>query len=170
MEDIKRKLAIIYEQLAERHLHKHIAGTCPLLFVALGLIFGILLQNQFNLSVFIWFLLLMFISILSVICFILNKFPKNNKYICAYLALACFICLGAMRHSDYTEPKLNDIRNYFDNEPVLATIRGHIATEPYISKHTDWKFAQFKPTDPTCSFYMSTKEIEMIHHTIIQKV
>jgi hypothetical protein len=46
MDDIKRKLALIDAQLAGRtHVHRRIIGTAPLLFAAVGLIIGILIQS-----------------------------------------------------------------------------------------------------------------------------
>jgi competence protein ComEC len=47
-----------------------------------------------------------------------------------------------------------------ESDAKLATIRGIIATEPYIQKYSEWKFARFKPTDPTSSFYLKLREIE----------
>jgi len=47
-----------------------------------------------------------------------------------------------------------------ENDAKLATIRGIISTEPYIQKYSEWKFARFKPTDPSSSFYLKLREIE----------
>jgi competence protein ComEC len=52
----------------------------------------------------------------------------------------------------------NSVAN--ENEAKLATIRGTIITESYIQDYSEWKFARFKPTDPSSSFYLKLCEIE----------
>jgi competence protein ComEC len=47
-----------------------------------------------------------------------------------------------------------------ESDAKLATIRGIISTEPYIQNYSEWKFARFKLTDPTSSFYLKLREIE----------
>jgi competence protein ComEC len=160
MDNIQRKLALIDKQLTAAPTHEQIIGTCPLLFVALGLIAGIIFQHYFNLSLFFWFILLTFFTTAAIVLFIFKNKSYKNKFILAYLALACFACLGSIRLTNYVNPKPGDIRNYVSNEPVMATIRGYILTKPYVSKYPDWKFAQFMPTDPGSSFYMKLTEIE----------
>jgi competence protein ComEC len=78
------------------------------------------------------------------------------------MALLCFLCLGAIRLISFHQSKPNDIRNLVDNERKLATIRGVIITEPYIQKNEQWKFAKFKYTDPTSSFYFKMDQIKTI--------
>jgi len=163
MDDIQRKLALIDKQLAGRHIHKQIVSTCPLLFVAVGLIVGILIQNSLDISIYFWLSLLALFMTAAILLFILKKPYEHNQYISAYFAFICFICLGSIRLANYIQPEANDVRNLAINEPTLATIRGQIVTEPYINKYHDWKFAQFMPTDPTCSFYLKVQEVETVN-------
>jgi competence protein ComEC len=160
MDNIQRKLALIDKQLTAAPTHEQIIGTCPLLFVALGLIAGIVFQHYFDLSLFFWFIPLILFTAGAVVLFIFNNKSYKSKYISAYLALACFTCLGSIRLTNYVNPKPGDIRNYASDEPVMATIRGYILTKPYMSKYPDWKFAQFLPTDPGSGFFMKITEIE----------
>ncbi|MHC4500977.1 MAG: hypothetical protein ACYS21_17900, partial [Planctomycetota bacterium] len=119
MDDIQRKLALIDAQLTGRGLHKQIISTAPLLFVAVGLIAGILIQNTSSLSVSIWLILLILFAATTVLFFIgqqssstNNQSPITNyQYPTAYLALACFACLGAIRLISFNQPRANDIRN-----------------------------------------------------------
>jgi len=163
MDDIQRKLALIDQQLAERDFHKRIIGTCPLVFVAVGLIVGILIQSRYDLPALIWLVLLALLTIATVFFFVIGQFSSSTRYVTAYLALGCFVCLGAVRLTSYNQPDDGDIRNLVTDEPKLATIRGSVVTEPYISKYPDWKFARFKPTDPTSSFYLKVNEVKTIH-------
>ncbi|MCH7559072.1 MAG: ComEC/Rec2 family competence protein [Planctomycetes bacterium] len=167
MDDIQRKLALIDRQLAGRNLHKQIISTCPLVFVAVGLIAGILIQHTLDLS--IWFCLISIgvciaATTLLYVVYRMSYVGKEEQltYILAYTALACFVCLGSIRLLSFHQPKPNDIRNFVTDEPKLATIRGLIITEPYINKNRNWKFARFKLTDPSSSFYLKVREVKAI--------
>jgi competence protein ComEC len=154
MDEIQRKLALIDKQLADRNFHERIISTCPLLFIAVGLIAGILIQYKINLPVAIWLILLVFLTTSTVCSFIFRQSSINHKYATAYLALACFACLGGIRLISFHQPRYDDIQKFVLEKPELATISGLIITEPYINTNQNWKFAQFKHTDPTSSFYL----------------
>jgi len=162
MDDIRRKLEIIDRQLAGPNFHERVISTCPLVFAAVGLITGILIQDISGVSVYVWLIFLFIFASAAVFFFVLPRFSSFSRYVTAYLALACFVCLGAIRLTSYSKPAPNDIRNLVVGESKLATIRGYVITEPYISKYPDWEFARFKPGDPTSSFYLKVTEIEAI--------
>jgi len=141
MDDIQRKLALIDRQLAGRNLHKQIVSTCPLVFVAVGCIAGILIQHTLLGSrlLWLWLIVLALLTAATVFFFIIQQYSSNHhsqltthQYATAYLALACFVCLGAIRLISFHQPKANDISNLVADVPKLATIRGLIATEPYV--------------------------------------
>jgi len=169
MDDIQRKLALIDKQLAWSwaNVHKHIISTSPLLFVVIGLIAGILVQSALTISIGFWLVLLILCILAVAVSFFASRKShlvkeKNLPYITAYAALLCFLCLGAIRLITFNQPKPNDIRNLVGSERKLATIRGVIITEPYVQKNQDWKFAIFKPSDPTSGFYLNMKEIKTV--------
>ncbi len=173
MDVIQRKLEVIDKQLAGgKDFHKRIIQTCPLLFVAVGLIVGIVIQNTFDLSVSIWLILLALLTAATVFFFIIQQSSStnyqspitNHQYATAYLALACSACLGAIRLTSFHQPKPNDIRNFVTNERKLATIRGTISTEPYINRNQQWQFAKFQFTDPSSSFYLKLNEVKTTGH------
>ncbi|UCC97599.1 MAG: DNA internalization-related competence protein ComEC/Rec2 [Phycisphaerales bacterium] len=163
MDEIRRKLELIDRQLARRDFHDHIITTCPLVFAAVGLIAGILVQSVFDAPVAIWLILLGLSAAGGVIFFAARPSSAANRRVTAYLALGCFACLGSIRLMDYSRPEPDDIRNHVADERKLATIRGLIVTDPYVSRYPDWKFARFKPTDPSTSFYMKVCEVKAIH-------
>ncbi|MHC4575374.1 MAG: DNA internalization-related competence protein ComEC/Rec2 [Planctomycetota bacterium] len=169
MDDIQRKLALIDAQLTGRaDLHSKIISTTPLLFATVGLIAGILIQTKFSLSLIIWLILLVLLVLTTIISFITQQSSVTNyhlpitnyRYVAAYLALACFICLGAIRLIAFNQPKPNDIRNLVGDKRKLATIRGLILTGPYTNHNRQWEFARFRHTDPTSSFYLKVYEVE----------
>ena len=162
MDDIRRKLNLIDRQLTGPNFHERVISTCPLVFVAIGLMAGILAQEKSGVSVSIWLILLAVSAVATVFFFVMPHFSSYARYVTAYLALACFICLGAIRLSSFHQPEPNDIRNLLADEPKLAAIRGSVVTEPYVSKYPDWEFARFKPSDPTSSFYLKVTEVESV--------
>jgi competence protein ComEC len=113
-------------------------------------------------SGYIWLILLALQAVTTVFFFIMPQFSSVTRYVTAYMALVCFVCLGAIRLVSYSQPESNDIRNLVADEPKLATIRGMIVTEPYVSKYPDWAFARFKTSDPTSSFYLKVTEVESV--------
>ncbi len=167
MDDIQRKLALIDKQLTggPANFHKQIISTAPLLFVAVGLIAGILLQSGFNLSIWLWLIFLALCTIATALIFAIqrkNKLGSNAPVLLSSCALICFVCLGAIRLSSFHQPKLNDIRNFVADERKLATVRGVIVTEPYINRNKDWEFVKFKFTDPASSFYLKIHEVKTV--------
>ena len=162
MDDIRRKLELIDRQLTGPNFHERVISTCPLVFVAVGLIAGIIIQDMSDTPGYIWLILLAVLAAATVFFFVMPQFSSVARYITAYLALACFICLGAIRLISYSQPEVNDIRNLIADEPKLITIRGSIITEPYVSRYHDWEFARFKHSDPTSGFYLKITEVETI--------
>ncbi|MBN2593868.1 MAG: DNA internalization-related competence protein ComEC/Rec2 [Sedimentisphaerales bacterium] len=160
MDNIRRKLELIDRQLTGPNFRERVISTCPLVFVAIGLIAGIIIHDLSGLSVYIWLISLAGLVVATVFFFVMPQFSSFARYITAYLAFACFICLGAIRLISYSQPEVNDIRNLITDEPKLSTIRGSVITEPYISRYPDWEFARFKHSDPTSGFYLKVNEIE----------
>src|SRR4030042_1844263 len=115
MDDIQRKLERIDDQLKGGlgYYHRQIISTAPLLFAAVGLITGILLQDEFNLSIWVWLALIGGCTattiVLNVVC---RDKGERLPYISAYAVLICCICLGAIRLSSYERPASDDIRNF----------------------------------------------------------
>jgi competence protein ComEC len=169
MDEIQRKLALIDKQLAwgPAYIHKQIISTSPLLFVVTGLMVGILVQSAFTISIGFWLVLLILCVLAVVTSYIASRKSyltneKNLPFITAYLALVCFLCLGSIRLITFHQPRPDDIRNLVGSERRLATIRGTIITEPYVQKNQEWKFARFKPSDPSSSFYLKMNEIKTV--------
>jgi competence protein ComEC len=130
MDDIQRKLELIDKQLTGgfAEYHKQIVSTAPLLFAAVGLIAGILIQDAFGLAVWVW---LVFVGVCVATTIILNIVYRGKEeklpYILAYIALVCCTCLGAIRLSSYKQPANNDIRNLISHEfPRINTKKQNV--------------------------------------------
>ena len=146
----------------QKNLHSQIISTSPLVFAAVGLIFGIFLQGLLSLSVWVWLIVLAAVAVVSILAF---AFPKISLRppIFAYAALICFMCLGGIRSISYSTPEVNDIRNFVSGKRKLATIRGLIVTEPRSQYNRDWAFAKFKFTDPPSGFYLKVREVQTVN-------
>ncbi len=161
MDIIQKKLELIDKKLAvsPRYIVQQIIYKAPLVFLAVGLIIGITLQNYLPVPFTVWLIILAISSLFAIAAFALRKSPTST-YIIAYTALLCFICLGAILPAGFHKPKPNDIRNLVSGERTLATIKGIIVTEPYINRYDDWKFSSFKFTDPATSFYLELTDAQ----------
>jgi len=165
MDDIQRKLALIDKQLEGGFVnsYKRIISTSPLLFAAVGLIIGILLQNVFDLPMSTWLVVLAICAASTVFLFaahIKSKFTSYGLLFLSSCALICFACLGGVRLSSFKTAEPDDIRNLIGSERKLATIRGSIITRPYINRNQGWEFARFMHRDPASSFYLKIYEVE----------
>jgi competence protein ComEC len=165
LDNIKQRLAEIDRQFDQcpAYYYKQTVSTAPLVFCAIGLIAGIIIQDHFPSPVWSRWLLLGFcaaILILSLIIYFFRLASETLKfYTLSLLATVLFACLGAIRMASFNSAPPNDIRNLLGSEPNMATVRGVIVTEPYIDG-SDWKFSKFTPTDKSSSFYMELTEAE----------
>jgi competence protein ComEC len=160
MDDIQQKLNLIDRQLSgHTNFHRQIISSTPLLFAAIPLMAGIILQHIFNLPLKIWLILLAVSAISAGFLYFLSKAHHPPVKI-AYAASICFLCLGAIRLISFYQPQPNDIRNFITNQRQPAAVRGTIITDPYINNTDRWQFAKFKYSDPASSFYLKITEIE----------
>ena len=160
MDAIRRQLRLLDEQLDEKaSLHGQFFTRSPLVFPACGLILGIVLQHFLDFSIFG----LMGVLIGCVVCIIIFLHYQQDRarlYIIAYLAALSFACLGAIRLTNYYQPKANDIRNIVGREKTLATIRGSVITEPRFEDRDSWKFGRYMWTKPGTSFYLELDSVK----------
>jgi len=167
LNDIQRRLAEIDRQLdlGLAYYYKQTVSTAPLVFCAIGLIAGIIIQDHLSMPVLEHWLpgLCAATIILSLIIYFFWLASETLKsYTLPLLTFVLFTCLGAIRLASFNSAPPNDIRNLVSNEPNepnLATIRGVIVTEPYIDGN-DWKFSKFTFTDRSSSFYLELTEAE----------
>ena len=161
MDNIRQRLAEIDRQLDRNpaYYHRQAISTAPLAFCAVGMMAGIIIQNEAGHLIWIW-LVAIGLCVAAVITLLAGKI--GWRYAAPYLVLVCFACLGAIRLESFYQPKANDIRNSVGDEPTLATVRGVIATRPYTDSN-DWAFSKFTHTDRGSSFYLKMTEAETVN-------
>jgi len=125
MDDIKRKLALIDKQLSGGFFnsYKRIITTSPLVFAAVGLILGILIQNKLLASQLFWFVLLIASAVTAILLFITQRKGKIDSYAPVLLSVCTligFACLGAIRLSSFHQPKPDDICNFVSIDEELT--------------------------------------------------
>jgi len=162
MDPIRRKLAIIDAELAgTKTAYRLLAGNSPLLFCALGLIVGVLIQHRLLLPLSFWLILLIIFASASAVTYLCrHRIVSYTLMFLCTCALICFACLGAVRLTVFQQPQPNDIRNFIGDERTLATIRGRILTDPHVNTNSDWQFARFRHADVSTGFYLALDEVE----------
>jgi competence protein ComEC len=135
MDDIRQKLDLIDRQLAAGpgYYHRQIISTAPLVFVALGLIAGILIQNFLFDSqttnhesqvTWFWLAMLGLCATAAILIFAVYKEGKIAPYapmLLSTCAIVCFLCLGAIRLAGFYQARPDDIRNFVSNKKNLTT-------------------------------------------------
>lgn len=170
MDEIKRKLARIEAQLAGHSLHERLRASAPLLFPALGLMVGILLQHVAQtqdvaprqalggpFGIWVW-AGLPGLCVAAAWGYHTAARGRPHPHVLAYTAGLCFLCLGAIRLATFTTPASNDIRCLVGPERVLATVRGDVLAPPY-QQRQDWCFAPLTFSDPATTFYLQVSQV-----------
>jgi competence protein ComEC len=165
MDEIRRKLARIDDQLAGRTLYSRLVSRAPLFLPAVGLMAGILAQHGFpccltashpRLLTWVWLTVGAMTGILAVVAWLRRWLGPQGL---AFVVSVCFLCLGAIRLLAFETAGPPDIRRLVGEERSLATVRGRILTQPY-QQSQDWLFAQFASSDPATAFYLSVEALE----------
>lgn len=165
MDDIRRRLAEIDRQFDRNpaYYYKQSVSTAPLVFCAIGLISGIIIQDHLPASIWPRWLLPGICTVITILTIIIHFFRPISEtrklYILPLLSTVIFVCLGAIRLASFNSAPPNDIRNLLGIESTPAAIRGVIVTDPYIDSN-DWKFSRYTPTDRGSSFYLELTEAE----------
>jgi competence protein ComEC len=158
---IKQRLAEIDRefQLSPSYYYEQAVKIAPLLFCAMGLMTGIVMQSHFPLPIWVWLVTIVLCSITAFSSLVI-RYSWLARVI-PILVFGCFLCLGAIRLASFERASPDDIRKSVGSEPTLATLRGVIVTEPYIDSN-DWRFSKFLFTDRRSSFYLKVTEAESV--------
>ncbi|MHC4264722.1 MAG: ComEC/Rec2 family competence protein [Planctomycetota bacterium] len=160
MDNIQRKLNLIDFELAGTFsLLERTAGTCPLLFAAVGFSVGIIGAAFIRIGTFIFLTVIIASTVFAVLSFIFRK-DSLSPLIFAFTVFAGFIGLGGVRINTFYEPAGNDVRNLVVTERKLAMIRGIILDRPRVYQDRDWEFSKFSHANPSSSFYLDLKQVE----------
>jgi competence protein ComEC len=168
MDYIQQKLALIDSRRAGRRLPRQLVSIAPLFFPALGMMTGIVLQEDLSrwwddghstTTIWMWAILLALCATTVWTGHIRGWRWTTDNWWLACAASVCMLCLGALRLAAFESALPYDVRNLVGQEPRLATIRGRILTQPY-QQRQNWCFAQFANTDPMTAFYLQTEQIK----------
>ncbi len=160
MDPIGRQLRLLDAQLDERGaLVEQIFARSPLVLLAVGFIAGIVIQHFFGPAIG-WPLAILVLCIITIAVFLFLQNHWARLHVIACMAGVAFACLGAIRLAGFNQPAVNDIRNVAGEERTLATIRGHVATEPRLEDRDSWKFGRRLWSPRGTSFYLELSEVK----------
>ena len=160
LDPIRRQLRLLDAQLAERGaLAEQIFARSPLALLAVGFIAGIVIQHFFNPAIG-WPLAILGLCTITIAVFLFLQNHPARLHVIASMAGIAFACLGAIRLAGFGQPAANDIRNLVGTERTLATIRGHVATEPSLEDRDAWKFGRYLWSERGTSFYLELSEVK----------
>ena len=158
MDPIRRQLRLLDEQLAERGFPvEPIFARSPLVPVAVGFITGIVIQHFLNPGIG-WSLAVLGVCAVAIVVFLFLQSHPARLYVIAGAAFLSFTSLGAIRIFGVNQPAEDDICRLAGAERTLATIRGHVLTEPRLEDRDSWKFGGYLWSEPGTSFYLKLKE------------
>ena len=129
------------------------------MLLAVGFITGIVIQYFLNPAIG-WPLVSLGLCAVTIAVFLFLQNHPARLYVIACTAGVAFACLGAIRVIGLNQPAANDIRNLVGAERTLATIRGHVITEPRLEDRDSWKFGRYLWSELGTSFYLELKEAE----------
>jgi len=72
------------------------------------------------------------------------------------LVAVAFACAGALRLGVFLKPGRYDLGSSLGSEPILATLRGVVLSEPFQPDRDQWLFGRYSWSGGGCSFYMKT--------------
>jgi competence protein ComEC len=135
-------------------------ASSPLLVLTLAFMAGICLQGW--LSPPVWTALA--ISVLSLVVLIASfcvSSPSFRAVILAFTAsVMIFLAAGMLRYGSFAIPQADHISRLAGQARRLATLQGIIVSPVYHEDRSGWAFADYFPTPPQSSFYLSVRSIE----------
>ncbi len=156
MDPIRRQLEWLDQQTDSSDPLERWASYYPMIFPALGIMAGIAIQDHFAWPVRVWILSAMVaVFAMIVLC---RRYSRQKTHI---LAVGCSIlCLsvGALRLYNFRQPDRADLRRCATDQPVIATLRGRVSTEPFTADKDSWAFGRYGWSQAGSSFYLSVRE------------
>ncbi len=165
MDEIRRKLAQIDDQLAGCTLCSRLVSQAPLFLPAVGMMVGILVQHGLlrcltgPRPLFLPWIWLAAAASAGMVMFLARVRSPLGPQGLAFVTSFCFLCLGAIRLLAFETAAPSDVCHVVGPDRTLATIRGRILTQPY-QQPENWCFAQFASADPATAFYLKVEAVE----------
>ena len=129
--------------------------SAPLFPLTVAFIAGIVLQNWLCLSAAAG----ISVAAFSLLFFLSVFFVPHHSYRAVYLymgaAVVVFIAAGMLRYAAFITPEPDAITRLAGTERRLATLEGVIISPIHQEDRKGWAFAEYFPTPPQSSFYLS---------------
>ncbi|NLW84050.1 MAG: ComEC/Rec2 family competence protein [Phycisphaerae bacterium] len=139
---------------------ERLAASTPLLLPAIAFITGIFVQAFFDLPLWVG----VGISILTALVFVyslfISKASLRRLIISCVAAVAAFAAAGMLRYAAFALQEPEHVVRLTGTERRLATLEGVIISPIHHDERTTWTFADYFPTPPQSSFYLSVRALE----------
>lgn len=133
--------------------------SAPLFPFAIAFIAGICLQAQLPFPVWSGIALSVFSMLVFASALFLPRCSPRSIFLCFGAAIAVFIAAGMLRYAAFAAPSPNPIAGLAGTERRLATLEGVIVSSIRRDDRAGWVFAQYFPTPPQSSFYLSVRSL-----------
>ena len=139
---------------------ERLAASTPLLLPAIAFITGIFVQAFFDLPLWVG----VGISILTALVFVyslfISKASLRRLIISCVAAVAALAAAGMLRYAAFALQEPEHVVRRTGTERRLATLEGVIISPIHHDERTTWTFADYFPTPPQSSFYLSVRALE----------
>ncbi len=133
----------------------------PLIFCAIGLMTGIIIQYDLAGPLFFWGLVLLSTGLLASLYLVtVRQFYVKIGWLCM-VVLVSFVSLGAIRMCVFTQLPPHHIRQRVGSEAAPVNIEGMVLTAPRVNR-SKWAFSSFMFTDPSTGFYLKCTRIQTV--------
>lgn len=133
--------------------------SSPLLFFAAAFILGICIQAFVLFPVWTAMAAAGFAWVVFVLSFFVFSRSRHSVLISFGAVVAAFIAAGMLRYAAFSNPSATHIVRLAGQERRLATLEGVIVSSIHHDDRRGWAFAQYFPTPPQSSFYLSAEAI-----------
>lgn len=133
--------------------------SAPLLPLAIAFIVGVCLQKWLSLPIGAGIGVTAFAILLFLSAFLIPRHSHRAVYLYAGAAMVVFWAAGMLRYAAFAMPSPDAISRLAGPTRRLATLEGVVISPIRQEDRTGWAFAEYFPTPPQSSFYLSVRSL-----------
>ena len=134
--------------------------SAPLFPFAIAFIVGICMQTLLHLPVWNGVVLSAFAMLVVASALFFLRHSRRSFFLCFGAAIAVFVAAGMLRYAAFAVTTPTHLAGLVGPERRLATLEGVIVSPIRQDDRAVWAFAQYFPTPPQSSFYLSVRSLE----------
>jgi len=138
---------------------QRLTASSPLLLFAAAFIVGICIQFFFVIPIGAVISAAGLALLVFVLSFLLCADTDASIAVSFGAAAVLFVCAGMLRYAAFVTPAPDHLVRLAGQERRLATLEGVIVSDIHHDDRRGWAFAQYFPTPPQSSFYLTAQSI-----------